>query len=101
MPHSNAYPPLVSSPGRLSRRRIRTISYINRTSLERIFISRRGEVMSSATIEVERAGSEPRNRKLASWVEEVAQLCKLEQVYWCDGSVDEYATIIRRMILSD
>ncbi|MGA2696578.1 MAG: phosphoenolpyruvate carboxykinase (GTP), partial [Terriglobales bacterium] len=56
--------------------------------------------MSSATIEVERAGSEPRNRKLASWVEEVAQLCKPEQVYWCDGSVDEYATIIRRMILS-
>ncbi len=56
--------------------------------------------MSSATIEVERAGSEPRNRKLAAWVEEVAQMCTPEQVYWCDGSGEEYATTIRRMVLS-
>ena len=56
--------------------------------------------MSSATIEVERASSEPRNRKLAAWVEEVAQMCKPEQVYWCDGSAEEYARIIERMILS-
>ncbi len=56
--------------------------------------------MSSATIEVERAGSEPRNRKLAAWVEEVAQMCTPEQLYWCDGSAEEYATTIRRMVLS-
>jgi phosphoenolpyruvate carboxykinase (GTP) len=56
--------------------------------------------MSSATIEVERASSEPRNRKLAAWVEEVAQMCKPEQVNWCDGTPEEYARIIERMILS-
>lgn len=56
--------------------------------------------MSSATIEVERASSEPRNRKLRAWVEEIAEMCKPEQVHWCDGSREEYAKIIERMILS-
>jgi len=56
--------------------------------------------MSSATIEVERAGSEPRNRKLTAWVEEIGEMCKPEQVHWCDGSREEYAKIIERMVLS-
>jgi phosphoenolpyruvate carboxykinase (GTP) len=38
------------------------------------------------------------NKKLAQWVEEVAQLCKPERVYWCDGSKDEYQEMCRLMV---
>src|SRR5215470_9891767 len=55
--------------------------------------------MSSLTLEVE-AQSEQRHRRLAQWVEETAQLCKPERVHWCDGSADEYQSMLRLMILS-
>ena len=38
------------------------------------------------------------NKKLAKWVEEVAQLCKPERVYWCNGSKDEYQEMCRLMV---
>ena len=38
------------------------------------------------------------NKKLAQWVEEVAQLCKPERVYWCNGSKDEYQEMCRLMV---
>ena len=38
------------------------------------------------------------NKKLAQWVDEVAQLCKPERVYWCDGSKDEYQEMLRLMV---
>jgi len=41
-----------------------------------------------------------KHKRLATWVEEAAQLCKPDQIHWCDGSDDEYQAMIRLMILS-
>src|SRR2546430_2183680 len=49
-------------------------------------------------IEAESSGSE--NRQLARWVEEVAQMCKPDRVHWCDGSREEYQSMLRVMTLS-
>ncbi len=37
---------------------------------------------------------------LLAWVEEVAQLCKPDRVFWCDGSDDEYQAMTRLMVLT-
>jgi len=52
--------------------------------------------MASVTIEVESSASS--NKLLTKWVEELAQLCKPEHVYWCDGSADEYEAMLRLMV---
>src|ERR1700761_5172841 len=41
-----------------------------------------------------------RNKKLAQWIEETAQLCKPETVRVCDGSKAEYQEMLRLMIQS-
>jgi phosphoenolpyruvate carboxykinase (GTP) len=56
--------------------------------------------MSSPTIEVETSSSAPRNKRLAQWVDESAQLCKPDRVHWCDGSADEYQAMLRLMVLT-
>ncbi len=56
--------------------------------------------MSALTMEIETTSSEPKHPGLAHWVEEVAQLCKPERVHWCDGSPDEYQSMLRLMVLS-
>ncbi|MFH0938632.1 MAG: phosphoenolpyruvate carboxykinase (GTP) [Planctomycetota bacterium] len=38
------------------------------------------------------------NQKLQNWVNEVAALCKPDNVYWCDGSQREYDTLSQRMV---
>ncbi|HKV56685.1 MAG TPA: phosphoenolpyruvate carboxykinase (GTP) [Ktedonobacteraceae bacterium] len=40
------------------------------------------------------------NMKLRAWVEKMAALCKPDQVYWCDGSEDEYARLCDQMVES-
>ncbi|MBZ5510344.1 MAG: phosphoenolpyruvate carboxykinase (GTP) [Acidobacteriia bacterium] len=47
---------------------------------------------------VDVTGGEIRNRKLAAWVEDVAQLCKPDKVHLCDGSPEEYQAMLRLMI---
>ena len=42
----------------------------------------------------------PKHKNLVAWVEEVAQLCKPDRVFWCDGSDDEYQAMIRLMVLA-
>src|SRR5437879_13531651 len=56
--------------------------------------------MASLTLEVETASGAPKNPKLARWVEEVAQMCKPDRVHWCDGSREEYQSMLRVMTLS-
>ena len=56
--------------------------------------------MSSLTIEVETSNSENKHKKLAHWVDEVAQMCRPDRIHWCDGSADEYQAMLRVMLLS-
>jgi len=37
------------------------------------------------------------NAKLEAWVQEVADLCKPDEVYWCDGSDEEYDRLSKLM----
>ena len=36
--------------------------------------------------------------KLNQWVDEVASLCKPDQIVWCDGSEDEYQRMLQLMV---
>jgi phosphoenolpyruvate carboxykinase (GTP) len=38
------------------------------------------------------------NQALARWVDEMATLCQPEQVYWCDGSDQEYQALCDSMV---
>jgi phosphoenolpyruvate carboxykinase (GTP) len=44
--------------------------------------------------------AEPKNAKLAAWVDEFVQLCKPERVHWCDGSSEEYDSLCELMVAS-
>lgn len=39
-----------------------------------------------------------KNQKLIHWVEEVVTLCKPDQVYWCDGSQEEYDRLCEELV---
>jgi phosphoenolpyruvate carboxykinase (GTP) len=56
--------------------------------------------MSSLTLDVETPDRENRNNRLSQWVEEAAQLCRPDRIYWCDGSDDEYQRMLQLMVLS-
>jgi len=38
------------------------------------------------------------NKKLQAWVEEWAQLCQPDKVYWCDGSEEENQRLLDEMV---
>ena len=40
------------------------------------------------------------NRRLLSWVEEMAELCSPDRIHWCDGSQEEYDTLCAEMVES-
>jgi len=41
-----------------------------------------------------------KNEKLNSWVREVADMCKPDAIYWCDGSKGEYDRLMAEMVTS-
>jgi phosphoenolpyruvate carboxykinase (GTP) len=55
-------------------------------------------LMASITMEVKAAPSG--NKQLTEWVQEVAEMCRPDQVHWCDGSQQEYDEMIRIMTLA-
>jgi len=55
--------------------------------------------MSSVTVEVETPRSK-NHKQLIRWVDEAAQMCKPDHVHWCDGSSEEYQSMLRLMVLS-
>lgn len=40
------------------------------------------------------------NRKLLDWTEEIRALCQPDQVFWCDGSREEYDSLMAQMVES-
>ena len=56
--------------------------------------------MATTIIEVETAAENPRHARLGRWVEEVAQMCKPDRIHWCDGSPEEYQSLLRLLVLT-
>src|SRR3977135_425057 len=40
------------------------------------------------------------NGELSSWVEEMAELCSPDHIFWCDGSAEEYQILCDLMVQS-
>ena len=40
------------------------------------------------------------NPRLLAWVQEIAALCKPDQVHWCDGTQEEYDHLCEEMVQS-
>lgn len=38
------------------------------------------------------------NKKLINWVKEIANLCNPKEIYWCDGSKEEYTRLCNQMV---
>jgi phosphoenolpyruvate carboxykinase (GTP) len=55
--------------------------------------------MATTTIEVETVAGMPRHARLERWVDEIAEMCKPKRIHWCDGSKEEYDTLVRLLVL--
>lgn len=38
------------------------------------------------------------NKKLLAWVKQMAEMCEPDKIVWCNGSDEEYQTMLRIMI---
>ena len=56
-----------------------------------------------ATVEIDKpakaeSAGKIKHKELLKWVEDVAALCKPDQVYFCDGSKEEYQQMLQLML---
>ncbi|HDP25326.1 MAG TPA: phosphoenolpyruvate carboxykinase (GTP) [Deltaproteobacteria bacterium] len=42
----------------------------------------------------------PKHERLIAWVQEMADRCQPDQIYWCDGSKEEYDRLMAMMVTS-
>jgi phosphoenolpyruvate carboxykinase (GTP) len=56
--------------------------------------------MTTVTVDISTPSTKIKNSKLAQWIDQIAQLCKPDQVQVCDGSAAEYQEMLRLMIQS-
>src|SRR5215831_11589203 len=54
--------------------------------------------MSSTVLEVQTSSTQPKHKALAQWVDEAAQLTKPDNIRWCDGSPEEYQSMLHLMV---
>src|SRR5581483_9178695 len=40
----------------------------------------------------------PSNEKVLSWIEQTAELCEPDQIFWCDGSDEENAFLVEQAV---
>ena len=41
---------------------------------------------------------EVKNKQLKAWVDEMAAMCQPDQIYWCDGSEEEYDRLCNQLV---
>ena len=39
-----------------------------------------------------------RNKKVLDWVKEMATLCQPDNIYWCDGTQQEYSRLCSELV---
>lgn len=54
--------------------------------------------MTTVTVELSSPSTRIKNRRLAQWIDEIAQLCQPDRISICDGSHQEYQEMLRLMI---
>src|SRR5437763_8929011 len=55
-------------------------------------------MVNSMPIQVLNSTGATRNQELLTWVGQMADLCKPDQVYWCNGSKEEYDRLCEEMV---
>ncbi|MDA8241880.1 MAG: phosphoenolpyruvate carboxykinase (GTP) [Nitrospiraceae bacterium] len=43
-------------------------------------------------------GGAAKNEKLNKWIEEIADMCRPDGIYWCDGTKEEYDRMMAKMV---
>jgi phosphoenolpyruvate carboxykinase (GTP) len=56
--------------------------------------------MATITMDVTATADDHQHPELSRWVEEMARMCRPDRIHWCDGSRQEYASMVRLLVLT-